>query len=361
MILLFVASCKKDAQMLTIINEDGTCIRELTKHVNPRYLIDSEIYPDNGKEMEDWEQTWSWVGDDTRHPLPMTTEQYDSLQRAYNDKYLPDTVLKHYRREFKTVEEMSNNLPNSSTLKVEGSLEKHFKWFYTDYVFKESFDYDTCQIYGKNILIPLNRFISADTASYWFTGHPDLSQNRTGAELKVFLDEIEGRISRWINANLFAGYCNFIAEEYDSFKDPPVSKELFIATCDSLAMTPTILEQEPFENDIKNTFQVINNHFKTDVYTFKGPRESTPKEYTIFGEILTIFLDYDLVMPGKVLDPGMGLYDGEVIHYRLTGERLIPGAYTITATSRVTNVWAFIATLLIILLAIGSFFYRKKK
>ena len=65
-------------------------------------------------------------------------------------------------------------------------------------------------------------------------------------------------------------------------------------------------------------------------------------------------------MPGRVLDAGMGEYDGEVIHYRLGAERMIPGAYTISATSRVTNIWAFIVTFLVIILAIGSFFYRRK-
>ena len=72
-------------------------------------------------------------------------------------------------------------------------------------------------------------------------------------------------------------------------------------------------------------------------------------------------MPYDLVMPGTVTDAGMGEYDGRVIHYQLGGERLIPGAYTIAATSRVANVWAFVVTLLIILLAVGSWFYQKKR
>ena len=43
------------------------------------------------------------------------------------------------------------------------------------------------------------------------------------------------------------------------------------------------------------------------------------------------------------------------------GECLIPGPYTIFATSRVTNIWAFIVTSLVIVFAVGSFFYRRKK
>lgn len=362
LILLLLASCKKDGQMLTVINEDGTCVRELTKHVSPRDLIDSDIYPDNGKEtkMEDWEQTWSLMGEDTRYPMPMTQEQYDSIQRNYHGEYVPEMVLKHYKRVFPSVEDMSNNLPiNNSMLKVEGSLKKHFKWFYTDIEFNETYAYNTndSTFYFP---IPLDRFISADSASYWFTGQPDLSQKRSGAELKELLDEIEGKVSKWINANLFAEMYDYVyIENYDKIKNSPVSKERFIALRDTLAMTPAILNQQPYNNG-KTIMNVINDYFKSDAITSAiCLYDSIDTHYTKHGQIMELFLDYDLVMPGKVRDAGMGLYDGEVIHYKLTGDRLIPGSYTITATSRVTNIWAFVVTLLVIAIAVGSFFYRK--
>ena len=40
---------------------------------------------------------------------------------------------------------------------------------------------------------------------------------------------------------------------------------------------------------------------------------------------------------------------------------MIPGDYTITATSRITNVWAFIVTLLVIAIAIGSLLWLRGK
>jgi hypothetical protein len=71
--------------------------------------------------------------------------------------------------------------------------------------------------------------------------------------------------------------------------------------------------------------------------------------------------NYDLVMPGQVTDAGIGEYDGQVIHYRISGDRFIADDHTlvIAATSRTTNVWAFIVTFLIVLIAIGSFFLLK--
>lgn len=361
--VLLMASCKKDAQMLTVINEDGTCLRELTKHVSPRELMDSEMYPNNGKEanMEEWEQTWSLKGEDLRHPLPMTEAQYDSIQREHPGKQVADLVLKHYKREFPTVEEMSRNLPlKEEPLKVESSLEKHFKWFYTDYEFKETYAYDT----SDTLLlfpIPLDRFISADTASYWFTGQPDLSENYNGVELKDMLDEIEGKISKWINANMFTEFYDYISENYEKVKNPPVSKERFMALRDTLAVSPAILNMEPFDYDGKVFKQVINDYYQSEAFTsWANLRDSLDHQYSKYGHILALSTAYDLVMPGKVTDAGMGTYDGQVIHYKLTGERLIPDAYTIAATSRVTNAWAFIVTLFVILLAIGSFMYKRK-
>ncbi len=66
----------------------------------------------------------------------------------------------------------------------------------------------------------------------------------------------------------------------------------------------------------------------------------------------------EYMMPGKVIDAGNGVVEGNVVRYRFSGERLIPHPFEVTITSRVTNVWAFVVTALVILLAIGCLFYR---
>ena len=83
------------------------------------------------------------------------------------------------------------------------------------------------------------------------------------------------------------------------------------------------------------------------------------EKYKYYSFLVMMKPTLDYVMPGKVIDAGAGVIDGDVIHYRLGGERMIPGDYTITATSRVTNVWAFVVTILVVLLAVGSLFYRR--
>lgn len=361
---LIMASCRnKDDRMLTVINEDGTCSREYTFQSTQQWL---GIPPEEDYDSivdKTWERSWSVLGaDSVRYPVPLTEAQLDSLQALDLSKPLGNLLMVHAKKNYKSVEEMSAEIyraDRSHLIKVEGikassQLEKRFKWFYTDYTFTETFAYKDSTLFP----IPLSRFLTADTASYWFTGQPDLTRNCSGAEMKEMLDDIEKKVSQWSNANWFYEICNVIIENYDKVQNPPVSKERFASVRDSLVMQPCVLNANEGDGRKENITVQIDKAFPSDAYTqFLQSYEGGLGQY---GPLLSFGTNYDLVMPGRVLDAGMGQYDGDVIHYRLGAERMIPGAYTISATSRVTNIWAFIVTFFVIILAIGSFFYRRK-
>lgn len=363
-LLLIMASCKnKDDRMLTVINADGTCSREYTFRSTQQWL---GIPPEEDYDSivdKTWERSWSVLGaDSVRYPVPLTEAQLDSMQALDLDQPLGNMLMVHVKKDYKSVEEMSAQIykpERSHLIKVEGikassKLEKRFKWFYTDYTFTETFAYEDSTLFP----IPLSQFLSADTASFWFTGQPDLTRNLIGAEQKEMLDGIEKKVSQWSNANWFYEICNVIIANYDKVQNPPVSKERFANIRDSLVMLPCVTnaDEEGFTSNgiFSSQFEKI---FQSDAYTeFLHSYKGALGQY---GP-LSFGTNYDLVMPGRVLDAGMGEYDGEVIHYRLGGEHMIPGDYTITATSRVTNVWAFIVTILVVAVAIGSFFYRRR-
>ena len=364
LLTLLTASCNnKDNRMLTVINEDGTCSREYTFQTTQQWL---GIPPEEDFDSiidKSWERTWSIKGvDSVRYPVPLTEAQFDSLQELDLDKQLGNLLLVHAKKTYHDVVEMSAelyrperyHLKKAEGIKASSTLEKHFWWFYTDYTFSETFTYEGEPIFP----VPLSRFLSADTVSFWFTGQPNLTRNMSGAEAKVVLDQIEAKVSQWVNANWFTEICNAIIANYDSIQNPPVSKERFISMRDSLAMSPKVLNASEEGARTDNFKNEIDGIFQADAYTkFLQSYEGGPAQYE---QQLSFGTAYDLVMPGTVTDAGMGEYGGDVIHYRLTGEQLIPGAYTIAATSRVTNVWAFLVTLLVILLAVGSFLYRRK-
>ena len=365
MLVLIAASCKnKDDRMLTVINEDGTCSREYTFHTTQQWLSASPEDDYDSIVDKTWERSWFVLGaDSVRYPVPLTEAQLDSMQKLDLSKPLGNLLMVHAKKEYQCVEEMSahlyraerHHLKEVDNIKANSTLEKHFKWFYTDYTFSESFVYDGPALFP----IPLDRFLSADTVSFWFTGQPDLTQGLSGAEAKVQLDNIEKKINQWTNANWFYEICNVIIANYDMIQNPPVSKERFSSMRDSLVMQPCVLNAD--EEDIKKAggyYAQFERTFQSDAYTqFLKTYEGGFEPYV---QLLSFGNNYDLKMPGAVIDAGIGQYDGEVIHYRLGGEQMIPGSYTITATSRVTNFWAFVVTFLIVLIAIGSFFFRKK-
>ena len=365
---LLMTSCSTDDErMLTIINEDGTCSREMTFHPSQEYAMAplNEPIQNNGLYYTpDWERTWSVVGDSVRHACPMTQQQWDSLQNVSAEKNEPNKILMHTKRHYQNVSEMSDSLTQAvrHLFKATASLDKHFKWFYTDYTYKETLAITDIEYIFS---IPLDRFVSADTASYWFTGQPNLAAGLTGAEQKQLLDGIEPKISQWFNACTMSFVYAQASLRYDEVKNPPVSKEQYLALKDSIVMSTAVRNMDLF-SDISQVSKIIKDFYHSDAYTplfsdsTKWERLLETK-YKSYENLVTMKPTLDYVMPGKVIDAGDGVVDGNMVHYKFSGERLIPHPYDVTITSRVTNVWAFVVTILIVLLAIGSFMYKRKK
>ena len=365
---LLMTSCSTDDErMLTIINEDGTCSREMTFHPYREQVMAPLSEPIQTKGLyynPDWERTWSVMGDSVRHACPMTQQQWDSLQSVFPEKNVSSKILMHTKRHYQNVDEMSDSLTQTvrHLFKATASLDKRFKWFYTDYTYKETFAItDIQQIFS----IPLERFVSADSASYWFTGQPNLSDGLTGAEQKEMLDDIEGKVSHWLNACTMSFVYAQLWLCYDEVKNPPVSKEQFLTLKDSIVMSPAVRNMELF-NGISQISNIIKDFYHSDAYTplfsdsTKWERLLETK-YKSYENLVSMKPILDYVIPGKVIDAGNGVVDGNVVHYKFSGERLIPHPYDISITSRVTNIWAFVVTILVILLAIGSFLYKRKR
>ena len=366
-LVLLITSCNDDSSMLTIINEDGTCSREMSFHPNPQAVmatVDQSIDNDGLHFKSDWERTWSVMGDSTRHACPMTEAQWDSLRKVFPNSDVRSHILMHTKRHFGSVAEMSDSLTKvvNHLFTATASLDKHFKWFYTDYVYTETYTLTDMQ---QLFPIPLDRFVSADTASYWFTGQPNLAEDLTGSEQKELLDGIESQISKWMNANTFDYIYTYIVKRFwKDIKNPPVGRGQFLANKDSLLMSPAVANMKIFDEP-EQVAKILKDYYHTDAFEplFSEDRpwdRILDHQYMSLKYLMWMKPQLNLVMPGRVIDSGMGKVDGNVISYRFSGERLLPHDYVISASSRVTHVWAYIVTFLVIIVAIGSFIYRKK-
>ena len=348
-----LASCsdQSDIEMHTTINSDGTCTRIVSY---------SEVMP---QEMRDS----LWTDSSQRHaqPVPECLE-ISGFTYLYTQVGIGDTVTSVLTRDYNTVEEMSADIPlklNGVRLQTTSSLTKRFRWFYTDYTFAEVFGN-----IADNFCIPLSDYVADDVASFWFTGQPDMLQNLSGAEAANRINPIESSVTNWLNDNIFQLNFDFIASHYDSVINPPTSREQFMAQRDSFKEFVMKSDEVLKFGDIlaADHEKLLKEFFHSNAYApffdeenplGKGLSEELAHQLNIFW----FSVSYSLSMPGTVVNPGTGVLKDGIIYYPLTGERLIPGDYTISATSRVTNIWAYVVMSLILLIAIGSFIYRGKK
>ena len=343
----FIASCdkSKNVQLHTIIHEDGRCEREVSYHTV----------------MSKEERDSLWAGDNVQwaYPLPECLNT-DAFMGTHTDVE-GDTVTTTFSNIFNSVEEMCQKTPlnlNGSRIKSKASLEKHFRWFYTEYTYTETFI-----SVADSFKLPATDYADKDVISYWFTGQPNLMQGLTGSEVSQKISKMEEQVDQWFNDNFYQSVFEYMVDNYDSIPNPPISKERFVALRDSfyhniIGKSEMMLLNHEIQDNYRDFY---HSNAYADFFNDETPLGEglSNKLYTHFN-IFSFDVPYVLTMPGKVWDPGTGIVMDGAVYYQLTGERLIPGDYTITATSRVTHIWAYALAILIILVVIGSFIYRGK-
>ena len=337
-----LVSCEDygEAKMFTIVNKDGTCTREINfKNNAPKSIALSDA--------------WTSVPD------------------------VNDTSRVTYSRTFANVEQMSQDMPlllNGKPLQSKATFEKRFRWFYTEYTFSEEF-----ASIGDDFQLPPTDFATAKEVEYWFTGQPNITNGMNGVEATERLTDIGEKMDNWLSANLFYYGFDYICDNYDKVKNPPVSREEFATLRDSLMRfrdslitfarpedsianlaRPATSEQcyyaIVFEKffDSKAFDNFFNEKDKTGCYSGLNEKVEPLMHFS------TLSVPYTLSLPGDVIDCGTGICQNGTIFFPLTGERLIPQKYTITATSRQTNYWAYIITVLIVIIAVGSILWKRK-
>ena len=341
---VFIASCEKpNVRMHTIVKEDGWIERQITY---------STI-------MSQEERDSLWKGDNVCWAEPVPECLNIDAFMGSNTEVNGDTVTTTFSRSFRSPEEMCEQTPlqlNGRHLQSSAKLEKKFRWFYTEYIYEETFN-----TVADTFKLPATNYADQDVVSYWFTGQPNLLEGLNGAEASEKISKMEPFVTQWINDNLFKMGFDYIVNHYDSIQNPPVDKEKFVALQDSLAKS-IMKDVDKAEWDAAEKFEKFFHSnayapfFDDETPLGEGLSEELSNKLNIFW----FSVPYTLEMPGMIVNPGTGIIKDGIIHYSLTGERLIPGDYIITATSRVTNIWAYVVSILIILAAIFLFFYSSK-
>lgn len=359
-----LSSCQGDIEMLTIVNEDGSCMREIVVAAD-RSLLTTGKYDNDDPHVarieDGWELYWGYKGDSSRFPIPMSVEKYDSISREVGpSRAVKDTVCIYARKEYASVEDMCAGSPMffvDEQAGADGSLDKEFRWFYTDYVFTEKFS--SVADYFK---VPVSDFMSEEEALYWFSGTPDLYAGKPTWRYYEMLEELKEKADRWVFANMYYNILSGIADRYDMVVEPPVSKDEFIAQLGDVVKQ--LASYDTYKLEYSTARSIVSSHFGSDAYS-PFINEDEWKKYeissaTAFDYLFLFYYNESIVMPGRVIDDGGGIYKDGVVTFKVDAGRFLLKDYEIRVVSRIVNVWAFIVTAVLASALCVAVIYRRR-
>ena len=359
-----LSSCQGDIEMLTIVNEDGSCMREIVVAAD-RSLLTTGKYDNDDPHVarieDGWELYWGYKGDSSRFPIPMSVEKYDSISREVGpSRAVKDTVCVYARKEYASVEDMCAGSPMffvDEQAGADGSLDKEFRWFYTDYVFTEKFS--SVADYFK---VPVSDFMSEEEALYWFSGTPDLYAGKPTWRYYEMLEELKEKADRWVFANMYYNILSGIADRYDMVVEPPVSKDEFIAQLGDVVKQ--LASYDTYKLEYSTARSIVSSHFGSDAYS-PFINEDEWKKYeissaTAFDYLFLFYYNESIVMPGRVIDDGGGIYKDGVVTFKVDAGRFLLKDYEIRVVSRIVNVWAFIVTAVLASALCVAVIYRRR-
>ena len=360
-----LSSCQGDIEMLTIVNEDGSCMREIIVAAD-RSLLTTGKYDNDDPHVarieDGWELYWGYKGDSSRFPIPMSVEKYDSISREVGpSRAVKDTICVYARKEYASVEDMCAGSPMffvDEQAGAEGSLDKEFRWFYTDYVFTEKFS--SVADYFK---VPVTDFMSEEEALYWFSGTPDLYAGKPTWRYYELLEDLKEKADRWVFANMYYKLLSGIADRYDMVVDPPVSKDEFIAQLGDVVKQ--IASYDTYKMEYSTARSIVSSHFGSDAYSpfiyDEWKKEGLFEELdNYFGYLFLFYYNESIVMPGRVIDDGGGIYKDGVVAFKVDAGRFLLKDYEIRVVSRIVNVWAFIVTAVLASALCVAVIYRRR-
>ncbi len=320
--MFVMVSCDENSEMNTIINSDGSCSREIVVSV---------------KENPERFENWDIVSQNKDSIVVKYFANYQSVEQMCNDWYT------HENSDYKIVSS--------------GNFDKSFKWFYTDYCFNETFKF------SSNVFkIPYNKYFTDEELSFWNFGKPNIIQNLNGREACNMLSDLEKRISNWMNICYWNEMFDIIENNYSSIINPPLNSKEFSEKRDSLIQK--LMNIDFYLGEIDEKLKKIDELFGSEAFVSLANNKGFVEQFNLKTEEYTAYFNRNykctLKMPGNIKNYNLGKIVDNSLIYNIDIETMTANQLELVVTSRKINVWAFVVSVLVLIVAIGSFFIKRK-
>lgn len=354
----FMVACsnKYQGSATTVVNEDGTCSRELSFQLDSAQLVSGVYNADESMLRWDkgWQLTWGIKGDSLRHAFPVGLKAYQALSRQCRKDgcSAADTIVVYAKSNFASVEEMAK-----ATTFIVGSLhitpritfKRTRGFFHTEYRYEEVYPQQRI-----NWPIPMSKFFTKDEIGFWLSGTPDLVGGLNGIEIDDITQHLKTKYTQWLVANDFELTYQTILKNYSRIAAKAIDKQRFVALRD------TLLREYSRETDLTAIYMYkskwFKNFFHSDVYSEILDNDTLMREVGMIERdflALSMFnIDYKLTFLGADYPPTLS---------KLTGNRLMAGDVVISPCIIKKNLWAFALIGAVLILSLVLLVLMRKK
>ena len=354
----FMVACnnKYKGSATTVVNEDGTCSRELTFQLDSAQLVSGVYNADESMLRWDkgWQLTWGIKGDSLRHAFPVGLKAYQALSRQCRKDgcSAADTIVVYAKSNFASVEEMAK-----ATTFIVGSLhitpritfKRTRGFFHTEYRYEEVYPQQRI-----NWPIPMSKFFTKDEIGFWLSGTPDLVGGLNGIEIDDITQHLKTKYTQWLVANDFELTYQAILKNYSRIAAKAIDKQRFIALHD------TLLREYSRETDLTAIYMDKSGWFKkffhSDVYSEILDNDTLMREVDAaqrdFLALSMFNIDNKLTFLGADHPPTLS---------KLTGNRLMVGDVVISPSIIKKNLWAFALIGAVLILSLVLLVLMRKK
>jgi len=354
----FMVACnnKYQGSATTVVNEDGTCSRELTFQLDSAQLVSGVYNADESMLRWDkgWQLTWGIKGDSLRHAFPVGLKAYQALSRQCRKDgcSAADTIVVYAKSNFASVEEMAK-----ATTFIVGSLhitpritfKRTRGFFHTEYRYEEVYPQQRI-----NWPIPMSKFFTKDEIGFWLSGTPDLVGGLNGIEIDDITQHLKTKYTQWLVANDFELTYQAILKNYSRIAAKAIDKQRFIALHD------TLLREYSRETDLTAIYMDKSGWFKkffhSDVYSEILDNDTLMREVSTtqrdFLALSMFKIDCQLILPHL---------DNSPLSSKLTGNMLMANDVVISCYASLPNLWAFALLGLILVVSLVLLVLMRKK
>lgn len=354
----FMVACgnKYQGSATTVINEDGTCSRELSFQLDSAQLVSGVFNADESMFRWDkgWQLSWGIKGNSLRHAFPVKLKAYQTLSEQCRKagRSATDTIVVYAKSNFASVEDMAK----ATTFNI-GSLRITPRITYTCSrgLFSTTYRYE--EVYPQQHIkfpIPISKYFTKDEIGFWLSAKNNLVNGLNGIEIDDITQRLKNKYTQWVVANDFEMIYQTILKNYSLIATKAIDKEQFVALHDSLLKEYT-KEADPMAlySDRAKWFK---NFFHSDVYSEILNNDSLMKDVTKtesdFLALSMFNIDYKLTFLNTDYPPSL---------CKLTGNRLMAKDVGISFCVIQKHTWAFALIGFVLVVSLVLLVIKRKK